>query len=68
MPFVTTSATATPSTASSAAAAWPPATSPTTSSDAVQVEFTTGSAEVVQFYPSADRADSLSYAGYVFRR
>jgi hypothetical protein len=24
--------------------------------------------EVVQFYPSADRADSLSYAGYVFRR
>jgi hypothetical protein len=39
-----------------------------TEPDAVRVEFTTGSGEVVQFYPSADRADSLSYAGYVFRR
>ncbi|HET7468437.1 MAG TPA: serine hydrolase domain-containing protein [Gemmatimonadales bacterium] len=36
--------------------------------DAVRVEFTAGSGEVVQFYPSTDRADSLSYAGYVFRR
>lgn len=36
--------------------------------DAVRVEFTAGSGEVVQFYPSAGRADSLRYAGYVFRR
>ena len=38
-----------------------------TQPDAVRVEFTTGSG-VVRFYPSADRADTLSYAGNVFRR
>jgi hypothetical protein len=36
--------------------------------DAVRVEFTAGSGEVVQFYPSTGRTDSLSYAGYLFRR
>jgi CubicO group peptidase (beta-lactamase class C family) len=36
--------------------------------DAVRVEFTAGSGEVVQFYPSTERTDSLSYAGYLFRR
>jgi CubicO group peptidase (beta-lactamase class C family) len=36
--------------------------------EAVRVEFVPGTGEVVQFYLSAERADSLGYSGYIFRR
>jgi CubicO group peptidase (beta-lactamase class C family) len=36
--------------------------------EAVRLEFEPGSGDVIQFFPGRERADSLTYAGYVFRR